>query len=83
MYYERSIRDALRDILEYEGYDVSEAKDGEEGLNMLLKDDYEVALCDIRMPKLEGLEVLLKAGEAGLATQFIMISAYYYSFFFI
>ncbi len=73
---ERSIRDALRDILEYEGYDVSEAKDGEEGLNMLLKDDYEVALCDIRMPKLEGLEVLLKAGEAGLATQFIMISAY-------
>ncbi len=73
---EKSIRDALRDILEYEGYDVNEAKDGEEGLNMLLKGDYAVVLCDIRMPKMEGLEVLLKAGEAGLATQFIMISAY-------
>ncbi len=73
---ERSIRDALRDILEYENYEVDEAKDGEEGLTMLLKNHYDVALCDIRMPKIEGLEVLLKAGEAGLATQFIMISAY-------
>ncbi len=73
---EKSIRAALNDILSYEGYEVDEAKDGEEGLNMLLKNNYDVALCDIRMPKLEGLEVLLKAGEAGLATQFIMISAY-------
>ncbi len=73
---EKSIRAALRDILEYEGYEVEEAKDGEEGLNMILKNSYDVALCDIRMPKLEGLEVLLKAGEAGRSTQFIMISAY-------
>ena len=73
---EKSIRAALNDILSYEGYEVDEAKDGEEGLNMLLKNNYDVALCDIRMPKLEGLEVLLKAGEAGLSTQFIMISAY-------
>jgi DNA-binding NtrC family response regulator len=73
---EKSIRAALRDILEYEGYEVEEAKDGEEGLNMILKNSYDVALCDIRMPKLEGLEVLLKAGEAGRSTQFIMVSAY-------
>jgi two-component system, NtrC family, nitrogen regulation response regulator NtrX len=73
---EKSIRAALRDILEYEGYEVEEAKDGEEGLNMILKNSYDVALCDIRMPKLEGLEVLLKAGEAGRSTQFIMISAF-------
>ncbi|MFN4144447.1 MAG: sigma-54-dependent transcriptional regulator [Runella sp.] len=73
---EKSIRAALRDILEYEGYEVEEAKDGEEGLGMILKNYYDVALCDIKMPKLEGLEVLLKAGEAGRATQFIMISAY-------
>jgi two-component system, NtrC family, nitrogen regulation response regulator NtrX len=73
---EKSIRAALNDILSYEGYEVDEAKDGEEGLSMLLKNSYDVALCDIKMPKLEGLEVLLKAGEAGLHTQFIMISAY-------
>lgn len=73
---ERAIRAALRDILEYEGYEVEEAKDGDEGLNLILKNHYDVALCDIRMPKIEGLEVLLKAGEAGRATQFIMISAY-------
>lgn len=73
---EKSIRAALRDILEYEDYEVEEAKDGEEGLYMILNNQYDVALCDIKMPKLEGLEVLLKAGEAGRATQFIMISAF-------
>ncbi len=73
---EKSIRAALRDILEYEGYEVDEAKDGEEGLDLILKNAYDVALCDIRMPKLDGLEVLLKAGEAGKGTQFVMISAY-------
>lgn len=73
---ERTIRAALRDILEYEGYEVDEAKDGEEGLDLILKNGYDVALCDIRMPKLDGLEVLLKAGEAGKGTQFVMISAY-------
>lgn len=73
---EKSIRAALRDILEYEEYEVEEAKDGEEGLDMILKNHYDVALCDIRMPKLDGLEVLLKAGEAGRSTQFIMISAF-------
>jgi DNA-binding NtrC family response regulator len=73
---EKSIRAALRDILEYEDYEVEEAKDGEEGLHMILNNFYDVALCDIKMPKLEGLEVLLKAGEAGRSTQFIMISAF-------
>jgi len=73
---EKPIRAALRDILEYEGYEVDEAKDGEEGLNMILNTEYDVALCDIRMPKLSGLEVLQKAGEAGRPTQFVMISAY-------
>jgi two-component system, NtrC family, nitrogen regulation response regulator NtrX len=73
---EKAIRAALRDILEYEGYEVEEAKDGDEGLSMILKNYYDVALCDIKMPKIEGLEVLLKASEAGRITQFIMISAY-------
>ncbi|TAE22207.1 MAG: sigma-54-dependent Fis family transcriptional regulator [Cytophagales bacterium] len=73
---EKSIRDALRDILEYEGYDVDEAKDGEEGLDMIMKSSYDVALCDIKMPKMDGLELLLKAGEAGRGTQFVMVSAF-------
>lgn len=73
---EKSIRSALRDILEYEGYEVDEARDGEEGLDMVLKHRYDVALCDIKMPKMDGLEMLLKATEAERGTQFIMISAF-------
>ncbi|WP_375444112.1 sigma-54-dependent transcriptional regulator [uncultured Fibrella sp.] len=73
---EKSIRAALRDILEYEGYEVDEAKDGEEGLTMVLNTRYDVALCDIKMPKMDGLEMLLKANEAERGTQFIMISAF-------
>jgi DNA-binding NtrC family response regulator len=73
---EKSIRAALRDILEYEGYEVDEAKDGEEGLEMIMRTSYDVAICDIKMPKMDGLELLLKAGEVAKTTQFIMISAF-------
>lgn len=73
---EKAIRDALLDILEYEGYEVDEAKDGEEGLEMVLKSHYDVALCDIKMPKMDGLDVLLKAKEEGVITQFVMVSAF-------
>ncbi len=73
---EKSIRAALRDILEYEGYEVDEAKDGEEGLDMIMRTGYDVALCDIKMPKMDGLELLLKANEASKSTQFVMISAF-------
>ncbi|NBA86989.1 response regulator [Emticicia sp. CRIBPO] len=73
---EKSIRDALRDILEYEGYEVDEAKDGQEGLDMVLQSPYDVALCDIKMPKMDGLDVLLRAKEEGVYTQFVMVSAF-------
>jgi two-component system, NtrC family, nitrogen regulation response regulator NtrX len=73
---EKAIRDALLDILEYEGYEVDEAKDGEEGLETVLKSHYDVALCDIKMPKMDGLDVLLKAKEEGVITQFVMVSAF-------
>ncbi len=73
---EKTIRDALRDILEYEGYDVDEAKDGQEGLDMVIASLYDVALCDIKMPKMDGLDVLLKAKEEGVITQFVMVSAF-------
>ncbi|MFC0185931.1 DNA-binding transcriptional response regulator, NtrC family, contains REC, AAA-type ATPase, and a Fis-type DNA-binding domains [Pseudarcicella hirudinis] len=73
---EKAIRSALRDILEYEGYQVEEASDGEQGLESVKQNDYDVVLCDIKMPKIEGLDLLLKAGEMGKSAQFIMISAF-------
>ena len=73
---EKSIRNTLREILEYEKYEVDEAKDGEEGLSFIAKNEYDVVLCDIKMPKMDGMEVLEKAVEMGKETQFIMVSAH-------
>jgi len=73
---EKSIRTTLREILEYEKFEVDEAKDGEEGLAHIKKNDYDVVLCDIKMPKMDGMEVLEKTVEAGKDTPIIMISAH-------
>jgi DNA-binding NtrC family response regulator len=73
---EKSIRYTLRDILEYEKYEVDEAKDGQEALELLQKNNYDVVLCDVKMPNMDGLELLTKAGEIGTEAQFIMISAH-------
>lgn len=73
---DRSIRSTLREIMEFEGYSITEAKDGEEALAILGKEQFAVVLCDIKMPKLDGIAVLTKAMEAGIDTQFIMISAH-------
>lgn len=73
---EQSIRNTLRDILEYEKYEVDEAKDGQEGIKKILAEHYDLVLCDIKMPKMDGLEVLEYAMEAGTEAQFIMISAH-------
>ncbi len=73
---EKSIRSTLREILEFEKYTVDEAKDGEEALEKITKEDYDLVLCDIKMPKIDGIEVLQKSKELGKDTQFIMISAH-------
>lgn len=73
---EKNIRSTLREIFEYENFDVAEAVDGEEGLNMFLKEDYDVVLCDIKMPKLDGLEVLAVAHQAKPDIPFVMISGH-------
>lgn len=73
---EKVIRATLREILEYEKYDVSEAQDGEEGLNKLKEEDFDLVLCDVKMPKMDGIEVLDHAKSLEKSPQFIMISAH-------
>lgn len=73
---ERAIRSTLKEILEFENYNVDEAKDGEEALTMLRQKVYNVALCDVKMPKMDGIQLLQKAQADGIETQFIMISAH-------
>ena len=55
---ERAIRNALREILEYENYQVDDAEDGPSGIELVGKESYDVILCDIKMPKMDGIEVL-------------------------
>ena len=73
---EISIRNTLRDILEYEKYHIEEAENGKVGLEMILQNEYDIVLCDIKMPEMDGMEVLEKAQEYGTNAQFIMISAH-------
>lgn len=73
---EKSVRTTLREILEYESYIVDEAKDGEEGLRLISKKVYNLIICDVKMPRLNGIELLEKANELGRTCPFIMISAH-------
>ncbi|MBL7905377.1 MAG: sigma-54-dependent Fis family transcriptional regulator [Bacteroidales bacterium] len=57
---ERSIRNTLREILEYEGYQIDEAPDGISALEIAVKEKFDVILCDIKMPQMDGIEVLDK-----------------------
>jgi len=57
---EKSIRSTLKEILEYEKYQVDEAADGMEGLKRVNEERYDVILCDIKMPRMDGMEVLVQ-----------------------
>ncbi|MFD1770175.1 sigma-54-dependent transcriptional regulator [Sphingobacterium suaedae] len=72
---ERPIRSSLRDILEYEDYKVLDVDNGLEGLEVLKKEKIDLVLCDIKMNKMDGMEVLTAAQEFG-DTPFIMISGH-------
>jgi len=71
---EKAIRKTLSEILSFEGYKIDEASDGEEGLKKFRERNYDVVLCDIKMPKIDGIEFLQKAGESNPDIPVIMIS---------
>ena len=73
---EKAIRKTLSEILSFEGYKIEEASDGEEGLKKFKEKSYDVVLCDIKMPKLDGIEFLQKAGENNSDIPIIMISGH-------
>ena len=73
---EKAIRKTLSEILSFEGYKIDEASDGEEGLAKFSKGTYDVVLCDIKMPRLDGIEFLEKAGEVNDDVPIIMISGH-------
>jgi len=73
---ERAIRKTLTEILGFEGYVIEEAADGEEGLKKFSEKNYDLVLCDIKMPKLDGIEFLEKARELNPDVPVIMISGH-------
>jgi DNA-binding NtrC family response regulator len=73
---EQSIRYVLREILEDEKYQVEDAANGQEALDKLTAEAFDVVLSDIKMPKMDGMALLEKVMEEGIETQFIMISAH-------
>ncbi|MBL7882678.1 MAG: sigma-54-dependent Fis family transcriptional regulator [Bacteroidia bacterium] len=73
---EKSIRKTLREILEYEKHQVEEAADGTEGIIAIEKNKYDVILCDIKMPKMDGIEVLDKIMQMASDIPVVMISGH-------
>jgi len=73
---DNKIRSILKEILEEKNHDVDDAADGVEGYKKLEQGVYDLCLCDIKMPKMDGLEVLEKAKENEIGTNFIIISAH-------
>ena len=73
---ERSIRATLKEILEFEKYLVETAQDGIEGYKMAEEKNFDLIFCDIKMPKIDGIETLKKIVENNILSPVIMISGH-------
>lgn len=73
---ERAIRSTLREILEYENYEVDDVDNGPDGLDLIKKKKYDLVLCDIKMNRMDGMEVLEQALAYSPDLPFIMISGH-------
>ena len=73
---ERSIRNSLKEILADEGYDVDTAENGVQGCSMVEKEKYDVVFCDIKMPEMDGMEVLDRFTAMGIDAAVVMISGH-------
>ena len=73
---ERSIRNSLKEILADEGYDVDVAENGAQGCAMVEKEKYSVIFCDIKMPEMDGMEVLDRFAQMGIDAAVVMISGH-------
>ena len=73
---EAPIRETLKEILEYENYTVTTADDGNKGLLLIQKNEYDVVLCDVKMPGIDGMELLDRAQALRPDLPFIMISGH-------
>jgi len=73
---ERAIRSTLREILEYEDYEVEDVDNGIDGLNLIQRNNYDLVLCDIKMNRMDGMEVLSEGLAIKPDLPFIMISGH-------
>ncbi|QZT36803.1 sigma-54 dependent transcriptional regulator [Halosquirtibacter xylanolyticus] len=73
---ERSIRNSLKDILSFEDYDVDTAEDGLQAIEKIKNNNYKIVFCDIKMPQMDGIEVLERSIPIAPDTSFIMISGH-------
>ena len=73
---EPAIRMALKEILEYESFEVKEAEDGAAALKMVEKESFDLIFCDIKMPHMDGIEVLSKLKEKGIETPVVIITGH-------
>ena len=73
---EKSIRNTLKEVLEYEKHTVEIASDGEEGIELFKSNQFDIVLCDIKMPKMDGIEVLDQIFNHSTDTPVVMISGH-------
>lgn len=73
---EKAIRRSIKEILEFEKYSVDEAEDGVQGLALALKNNYDLILSDIKMPKMDGLELQNKLTENNVSSALIIMSGH-------